>query len=368
MNIKYTSVFADHTGYGEAARQTITALNSVGVGLTTEIVSFVPDKLKSGLGVDLALANNKRKIDYDIKILELTPEWGASYLEPSKYNILYCFWEVMGVKPEWVELCNKFNRVWTTSNIYAQTFKDCGVTVPIDVIPQPINITLEPKHYQKLHIQGHNGVLFYSIFQWTERKNPEMLIKTYLETFSGRGNVTLLLKTYRDDFSESERKFIYMKIEEWKRELNLRHYPRIVLFLNNMSGDEIKQLHATGDIYVSAHRGEGWGLPQMEAMLFGNPIISTNFGGIHEHLNDTNAYLLPYDLTPVFGMGHIFWYDDTMKWASVNKGSLAMAMQRAFFNREEAKNKGKLAENLIKQKFNYQAVGNYIKNLLEGYI
>ncbi len=51
----------------------------------------------------------------------------------------------------------------------------------------------------------------------------------------------------------------------------------------------------TFDCFVSAHRGEGWGVPQMEAMLMGKPIISTSCGGIHEHLKDKeDALLLPF--------------------------------------------------------------------------
>lgn len=357
MNVKFTSCFSDRSGYAQAARDLLRALVEVGVNVTTEVVSF---QRSSDPGIsELALKLQNKKIPYDIKIIMLTPEMAMLQLEKGKYNIEILFWEVLGVDPKWVNYMNFMDEVWTPSQTFADTFKKHGVTSPLFVLKQPSEIK-KSKPYQ-----GFDEFLFYSVFQWTERKNPKGLLQTYWRAFQDKNDVALLLKTYRSDFSESEKEAIRADIRSWKREMPQVRFPKVYLALNELNTQEMERLHATGDCFVSAHRGEGWGYPQMEAMAVGKPVISTNFGGIHEHLDNNTAWLIDYSLTKVQGMNHIPWYNETQLWANPNYAQLAESMLNAYGDREGAQRKGKRAQDLIKKDFTYKKVGEVMKRRLE---
>jgi len=366
MKIKFVAPFLDHSGYGESARNTLIALNAAGIEVTTTIVSYSNERLEHGQGAELAKKFQDTEGNYKIKIIEATPENYLPQLEPLKYHIGFMFWEVLGIDPYWVWCCNKMDEIWICSWMFAKTLKDSGVKVPIRVVPQAISTTI--KKNKPFKIPEHKGFLFYSIFQWTERKNPKALIQTYLKTFEGNDGVSLLVKTYRGNFSESEKQAIRNDILLWKRQLRLKHYPRIFLALDPVSNEEMARIHDTGDCYVSAHRGEGWGMPQMEAMLHGKPIISTNFGGIHEFMtkNQLIAGLAKYKLIPVFNMKHIPWYNKNQKWADVDTKDLSAWMLLMYSARGSTQKIGKPLEKYVKANFNYKIVGKQLKELLKA--
>jgi len=47
--------------------------------------------------------------------------------------------------------------------------------------------------------------------------------------------------------------------------------------------------------FVLPSRGEGWGIPLMEAMAMELPTIGTNWSGNVEFMNDNNAFLIRVD-------------------------------------------------------------------------
>jgi glycosyltransferase involved in cell wall biosynthesis len=57
---------------------------------------------------------------------------------------------------------------------------------------------------------------------------------------------------------------------------------------------ELAQLYATCDLFVSASWREGFGLPPLEAMACGAPVVVTDSGGVHEYArHGENCLLAP---------------------------------------------------------------------------
>ena len=79
-----------------------------------------------------------------------------------------------------------------------------------------------------------------------------------------------------------------------EHELNLtrRDIAPIVLITQQISPQEMPQLYAVADAYVSPTRGEGWGRTFMEAMSTGLPTIGTRWSGQLDFMNDDNAFLI----------------------------------------------------------------------------
>jgi glycosyltransferase involved in cell wall biosynthesis len=125
-------------------------------------------------------------------------------------------------------------------------------------------------------------------------------------------------------------------------------------------------LYAACDCFVLPSRGEGFGLPYMEASLCGLPIIATNYSGHTMFLNYSNAFLLEIDkLSKATSTGVHFWDGQMfpeMKDSSVQLGSL---MQNVYNNYDAAKMKNHLLQSEISNNYTYSAVGKVAKQHLE---
>lgn len=302
--IKYTGPILDNSGYARACRGNILALHSAGIPLTLNPISF--ENLRPDLGKDgeiiQSLINNP--IEYNYNIIHTTPEFWSKHVENGVTNVGYTIWETTKLHPDWPKYINKFvDKVLVGCEWNVEVFKNSGVTIPIGVVPHGIN-KAEYDSVEKYNIAGvkDSDFMFYSIFQWTERKNPLAMIKAYYHAFSSVNDVVLVLKTYRSDYSDNEKTAIKTTIQRLKDIMPMDHYPKVVLISEMLSEQEIAAVHKRGDCYVSLDRGEGFGLSPFQAGAVGNPIIVTGFGGTTEYAKEDNSYLVDYQLTPVYGM------------------------------------------------------------------
>jgi len=104
----------------------------------------------------------------------------------------------------------------------AEIIKKSGVTTPIHVFPEPLDITNAEKAVDPFMIPGFGGTIFYSIFHWIERKDPHALLTTYWKTFEGKNDVVLILKTFKTGYSEKDFEAIKNDIQKWKDALKLK--------------------------------------------------------------------------------------------------------------------------------------------------
>jgi glycosyltransferase involved in cell wall biosynthesis len=208
-----------------------------------------------------------------------------------------------------------------------------------------------------------NKYKFYSIFQWTERKNAINLIKAYFNAFTSENNVSLLLKTYYMGWDETQQSFIKNKIKELKA--GRTNLPEIKFIGGLLSGDEINRIHATGDCFYLPHRGEGFGIPIAEAMMFGKPVITTNWSGNLEFTKPDFSYLCDYKLESV---GNMPWgkYTSDQNWANPTEESMVEMLRKVYASPGEAKLKGLQGQEYVKEHLSHEKIGQLIKQTLES--
>jgi glycosyltransferase involved in cell wall biosynthesis len=338
------------------------ALHKLGVPLTLNPISF--EEIRPDLGVTGEIISElaHRKIDYNVNIIHTTPEFWAKHREEGKINIGYTIWETTRLHPKWKDYINhNVDAVMVGCEWNVEVFKDSGVEVPIFVVPHGIDVSafngIEP--YRVGGVKD-DTFMFYSIFQWTERKHPLALIKAYWHAFQNREDVALVLKTYRSDYSDPEKDAIRTTIKRLKHVTPMDNYPPIYLIPNMLTDDEILGLHARGDCYVSLDRGEGFGLSPFTAGACGNPIVVTNFGGSTEYAKEHNSFLVNYVLTPVFGMPWSPWYRGDQLWAEPDVKHGADIMKYIYENQDKAKLNGQVLKEDIRKNFAWEVIGQKI--------
>jgi hypothetical protein len=114
-----------------------------------------------------------------------------------------------------------------------------------------------------------------------DRKGPDILMAAFLDAFHGRDDVTLIVKDFGADG-------IYPMADRTR----LRDYaesgqsPRIVYLHRDMDVEEVASLYRACDVLAHPYRGEGFGMPVLEAMACGLPVIVTAGGPTDEFCPD----------------------------------------------------------------------------------
>lgn len=356
MKVKYCGMARDYSGYGEACRHDVGALVSAGVDVTTQIPSYVLESTDFGKVGALCNELENKPLGYKIKILHTTPNVYTQFMEPNVYHIARAFWETDKLPPDFAQGIQLCNEVWTGSEYNAQAMRNSGITRPIYIIPEAIDTDIGEVDKYITNIQAFT---FYSIFEWTERKNPFALLSNYWKEFTEKDNVALVIKTYVDNFQKDKRDEIKNYIKRIKKQQPQAYYAPLYIYNNLMDRRQMYRFHKTFDCFVSTHRGEGWGVPQMEALTMGKPIISTNCGGIHEYLtHKDNSLLLPYTLANVDNTRNKQWYLPEQKWAMVDSEALRKAMRFAIDNQKAMQEMGTKGAQLVKDTFALKVVGN----------
>lgn len=364
-SICYVGPCFDYSGYGEANRHFIAALDAAGVDVSVFPVSYVMESADFGKIGALCKKLSEKENDYKIKILHITPDQYPRYIEEGKYNIGHLFWETSKIPAEFVKTCNMMQEIWTGSQTNADAIKRSGVTVPIFVAPQPIETERDEVRAYVLPGCDKDTFVFYSIFEWTERKNPIALIRSYLEEFDKHDNVALLIKSYVDNFNNEQARFLRTQFKAMRARYGSGK-AKMFLYRHLMDRSQINRLHETGDCYVTSHRGEGWGIPIVEAMLHANPVITTGYNGVHDYLDSSVAHLLPYTMVGVQNNRNQQWYAADQKWANVDLKSLREAMRKVYNNKIEAREMGERARAFVLKRFNFNTVGKMLADRLSS--
>jgi glycosyltransferase involved in cell wall biosynthesis len=192
----------------------------------------------------------------------------------------------------WAQTLNKLDEVWVPSEFNRETFSRAGVDPDkIQVIPGSIDagpyLVATP-----MPLPGRKAVVTYlSVFQWVRRKGWDILLKGWAAAFKPSDDVRLVLRCH--PFGEtglSMRDIFHRSLSE----LGLRESDMapILLLEEFVSESDMPGLYAACDIFVLPSRGEGWGLPYLEAMAAGKPCIATAWGASLEFINHDNSWLL----------------------------------------------------------------------------
>jgi SAM-dependent methyltransferase len=144
-------------------------------------------------------------------------------------------------------------------------------------------------------------------------------------------------------------------------EAQSKGYP-ISIHRGYWTAQEMRDLLAACDVFVSLHRSEGLGLLMAEAMANGKPVIATGYSGNTEFMTTSNSFLVGYELVELaedFGP-----YRAGQRWAEPSIDEAARFMRQLYDDRELGPARGRLAQHHIEQNFSAERVGEAVRQRL----
>jgi GT2 family glycosyltransferase len=238
--------------------------------------------------------------------------------------------EVTGLPPTWVDGCNRMDEVWVPASFNVETFRASGVRAPIQVMPLGVDVD-----YYNPEITGFrpsDRYTFLSVFEWGERKAPEVLLRAFADEFKESDDVLLVLSVFnRDPQVDVEREIERLDLPRSGRA------PVVVLVNPRFASYQMGALYRSADCFVLPSRGEGWGMTALEAMACGLPTIATSWGGMADFLHDGVGYPLDWRLVPAEARCP---YYDGFEWAEPDADHLRAQLRHVYEHPEEARAKG----------------------------
>ncbi|MBB3073376.1 hypothetical protein FHS14_006423 [Paenibacillus baekrokdamisoli] len=284
-------------------------------------------------------------------------------------------WETTRIPKRWLRYMNKFDAVCVPSIQNKQAMRRSGVKVPLFLVPHGVDTkTYTPKN-KKLSVPNSKGkFIFVSVFGFQHRKNPETLLRAYWEEFSASDNVLLVIKTNGYASYENE-KWIKNTIERYKKRLGIhKKTAPVVVIGHQLSSNQLKGIYTLGNVFVLPTRGEGVGLPFLESLASGVPVITTGWGGHMDFLTRKNSFLISYQLkNPETSMNskhaisrkfRKLFAEKGQRWAEPDRGSLRKQMRFAYKNPKLCKEKGRQGRRDM-LKLSWNRAGRSLKQAIE---
>jgi len=372
INVLYFSCPFDLSGYGTVSRNHLVRLakiKNMSVRLKTKKFwnGVSPDLREDG---EILHAMERTPIDDSkfIFIEHLTPE--NFYIDArAKYHICYTPFETDGAPVSWLLPLRGMDEIWVPSQHNKEAYIRSGLSKKhIEVIPHGIdtsryNPDIAPLSYDRGKFN------FGSVFDWTERKNPVALIRAFYNAFSEGEDVTLTIRTFWRFPMEKTREYIMGEINKIKEGYGTRkEFPRILFWFDTMDEEAMPHFFKSFDCFVLPSRGEGFGLPFLEAMACGVPTIGPMWGGNMEFMNNKNSYLVSGNVVPI--EHHQFLRMQPQYsgqgWFDINEAELSSTMRTVYDNYGEAKKRALVGVDEIQKRFTWDnTTGKIYKRLLE---
>jgi tetratricopeptide (TPR) repeat protein len=253
--------------------------------------------------------------------------------------------------------------MWVPSKYVRQVYIESGVPAErVVVIPNGINPERFHPDAKPYQLTTKKKFRFLFVGGTIYRKGIDLLLQAYLETFKDSDDVCLIIKDMGGNSFYAGQTFR----EEIERIRQAKGVPEVEYIEKILSEDEIVGLYTACNAFVHPYRGEGFGLPILEAMACGIPAIVTNGGACLDFCNENNSLLVQANkkISKEKRVGNRPTVDN-LWFYEVDINDLKAKMRYAYEHPGEIRTLGKEISPDIRNNWTWEMSANKIKERIE---
>ena len=193
------------------------------------------------------------------------------------------------------------------------------------------------------------------------RKNPEGAMRAFAEAFGGHPEACLIFKVLGAR-SRPDRMEGMMALAD---ELGVRN--RMTVIDRYIPERDIYGLTNASDVYLSLHRGEGFGITLAEAMTLGKPVICTDYSSTTEFCLPDCVFPVPFARVAVRPeqVDHPY-YAQVREWSEPDIHAAAEQLRLVHDHPEEARKRGEAARRFIQTYFSIDHFRRDVERFLDA--
>lgn len=377
------------SGYGVHSRQIFESLYSLHqktIDLTVEIVNwgvtswYVNPDLEEGLVGKIMSCSRKIEGVFDLTVqVQLPDEWN---IELGKKNIgVSAVVETDKCNPEWVKKCNQMDLVIVPSSFTKKVLEDSGnLKTKVKVVHEWFNNKIIEKEFSQLKKKSFDSFKFQTPVNfllvgqltgtdpWNDRKNIFFTLKWFCEIFKNRPDVGIVIKTNSAKSTSIDKAITRNTLLKALSEVRSGPFPKVHFIHGMLNSEEIASLYHHPKIvgYVSATRGEGYGLPLVDAAASGLPVLATGWSGHLDFLKE-NFINFDYNLIAIpenKNDNRIFMKNT--KWANVKEIDFKNKIESFLDNMSHHKENAMRHKSFVIENFSKNKIMKDYENIFKG--
>lgn len=265
--VSFAAPFMVYDGYGSVAQYI--ALGMLRSGALVDIIPFKMDR--SGMREEfLSALDRSTPAPHSTTLCFCWPREDLSRFQQTSNLFCYTMWESSRLPSDWYLTLNRMRAVFVPTRYVAQVFRDSGVQVPVEVVPQGV----DPEVYHYEERPERIGITTLTVGTFVPRKNIEIGIEAWKKAFEDHPEARLIIKS----------------------RFRVRPYqpddPRITFIDTEEPTHGIAHWYRQADVLL-ALGNEGFGLPLVEGMATGLPVIALDAEGQADVCREAGDCLLP---------------------------------------------------------------------------
>ena len=237
------------------------------------------------------LATELAKASSADAVVTVRHAWPPNWTRPKSGKLVVVQpWEFGSLPEQWVKDLASVDEVWVPSQYVRNVYVDSGVPAnKVFVVPNGVDTAKFNPQAEPMKLPTIKKFKFLFVGGTILRKGPDILLKAYLDAFTAADDVCLVIKDFGGQTVYAGQTF-----EEQIRAAQAQPNAPQILYLNDeLPPDELPGLYRACDCLVLPYRGEGYGLPVVEAMACGLPIMVTAGGATDDFVRDEFAFRIP---------------------------------------------------------------------------
>lgn len=370
------------SGYGEHSRQVYKSIRQIpDLDIKTQVLQWgntawaINPNGFDGLAGEIMSKSTPTNEGFDISLqVQLPDEWSKSL---AKFNIgVTAGVETDRCNPKWLDAINQMDLVIVPTAHVRDTFLRTGeVKTKIIIIPEWYQETLDKEPLESItSVRFDTKFNFLAVSQLTalddvgDRKNIFNMLKWFCEVFQDDKDVGLILKTNLGRGTHIDRQNVYGTITNFLNKVRKGQYPKVHIVHGNMSDHEVTSIyrHPSVKCFVSLTRGEGFGLPILDATIAELPVITTNWSGHLDFMKLGKFIAVDYDLVdvPQSKMDGRIFVNQT-KWANPREADFKKRILKFRTSYETPKEWAKDLSAKCREKFSRNTIEKQYRKIIE---